>query len=158
VLVLIVGGGRTAGYLYVRSQYFVGVDRGHVTIFRGVNDHVLGISLSSVSARTEIPLSGVPSSDATAIRNTIAPGGLVQARRVVANIRKDYNTCVAAYAALRRWVAGKPKPVKIKVKVHGKLVTRTKIPAYRPRPSVPANCPSQPVTPATAPSGLPSPS
>jgi hypothetical protein len=45
---------------------------------------------------------------------------------------------------VRRWEAGKPKPIKIKVRVNGHLVTRTVMPHYRPKPHVPADCPAQP--------------
>ena len=46
-------------------------------------------------------------------------------------------------AATAKWEAGKPKPRKVKKKVHGKTVVHTVIPRYRPKPSVPAYCPPQ---------------
>jgi PPM family protein phosphatase len=160
ILVLVIGGAAAFGYWYLRSQYYVGVDHGKVAIFRGVHDRVLGVSLSGVSERTQIPISSVPANDAPAIRTTIALGSLAQARRVVANIRKDYAACQVAAAELQAWIAGKPKPVKVHVRINGKQVTRTRTPRYRPRPAARPGCPpvSQPTgqSPSPAPSTSPS--
>lgn len=141
LFVLLVGGGLALGYQYVHSQYYVGTNHGAVVIYRGVNERLLGIALSSVVARTGIPESGVPRSDLHAIRDPVSTG-LTEAQRVVANIRRDYQACKDAYSALRRWKAGKPKPETKKVLVNGKLVTKTITPPYhKPKPGIPSYCP-----------------
>jgi PPM family protein phosphatase len=141
VLVIVIVGGGFVGWRYTQSQYYVGSDGKQVAIFRGINQRVAGISLSGVYQHTGIPVARLPAADAGQISSTIPASSLSDARRIVSNIRHDY-TCQLASEALAKWVAGKPKPVKVKVKVRGKTVTRTKIPAYRPKPTVPKNCPA----------------
>ncbi|HVB44762.1 MAG TPA: protein phosphatase 2C domain-containing protein [Streptosporangiaceae bacterium] len=143
LFLLIVGGGLAIAYQVVQNQYYVGIDGGQVVIFRGVNDRLLGMSLSKVYLSTGIPVSGVPRMDLQAIGR--APGGnLDQANRFVTAIRKDYDSCQSANADLRRWEADKPKPVTKRIRVNGKYVLRTVTPPYRPKPVIPAYCPTQP--------------
>ena len=143
LFVLLLGGGLFIGYEYVHSQYYVGSRHGKIVIFQGLDQQLLGVSLSSPYRYTGIPLAGIPTQDAQAISRT---SGLTlgQAGNLVANVRKDYQACLTAYTAIRRWEAGKPKPVKRRIKVNGKFVVRTVTPHYRPKPPVPAGCPPQP--------------
>jgi protein phosphatase len=46
--------GAFAGWSYLRSQYFVGVDGEQVAVFRGVNTSVAGVSLASLEERTDL--------------------------------------------------------------------------------------------------------
>ncbi|MCW2545250.1 MAG: serine/threonine protein phosphatase [Frankiales bacterium] len=52
LLAVVVVLGSSIGYVYVRSQYFVGLDDDNVAIFRGVHGSVAGISLNTVQDRT----------------------------------------------------------------------------------------------------------
>ena len=142
VLLLLIAGGGYAAWRYTQSQYFVGATGGQVAIFRGVNEQVAGMSLSSVYDKTDIPMSGVPASDVRQIQATITATGLADARRIVLNIRHGY-LCQQAFKAVQQWAAGKPKPRKVKKKVNGKTVVRTIVPPYRPKPPVPSYCPAQ---------------
>jgi PPM family protein phosphatase len=142
VLLLLIAGGGYAAWRYTQSQYYVGAVDGHVAIFRGVNESVAGMSLSSVYSRTDIPMSGVPASDVRQIQATITASGRTDAQRIVANIRQGY-VCQQAFTAVREWQAGKPKPRRVKKKVHGKTVVTTIVPHYRPKPPVPGFCPPQ---------------
>jgi serine/threonine protein phosphatase PrpC len=143
LFVLLVGAGLFIGDQYVHSQYYVGIRHGKVVLFRGLDQRLLGISLSSPYQYTGIPVAAIPAQDVQAIHQNSA-GSLTQASRLIANIRKDYATCQSARAAVRRWEAGKPKPVTKRVRVAGKIVTRTVTPHYRPKPPIPADCPPQP--------------
>jgi hypothetical protein len=143
LFVLLIGGGLVVGYEVVRSQYYVGEENGNVAIFRGINDKVLGVSLFSVYQTTSIPVSGITSAAAQELHRTDT-STLAMAQQFVANIRKQYNTCQAAYASVRDWLAHKPKPIKVKRRVDGKTVTKTITPKYRPKPSIPSYCPPQP--------------
>jgi len=142
VLLLVIAGGGYAAWRYTQSQYYVGAADGQVAIFRGVNEHVAGMSLSSVYDKTGIPMSGVPASDVRQIQATITASGLADARRIVLRIRHGY-LCEQAFAAVQRWQAGKPKPRKVTRKVNGKTVVRTIVPPYRPKPPVPGYCAQQ---------------
>lgn len=144
VLIIVIAGGGYAGWRYSQSQYYVGADSGQVAIFRGIHEQVAGVSLFSVYRRTGIPMSGVPTADAGLIEATISPasGSLQDAQEIVLRIRQGYQ-CKLALAAVAKWEAGKPKPIKTRVRVKGKIVVHTgAIPPYRPKPSVPAYCSS----------------
>lgn len=146
LFVLLIGGGLAVGYQVTRSQYYVGNNNGKVAIFRGINDKVLGISLSSVFQTTDIPVSGITAAAAQELSRSDT-GSLAMAQQFLANIRKQYNTCQVAYANVRSWLAHKPKPIKVKRRINGRIVTRTITPKYRPRPPVPSYCPPQPPAP-----------
>jgi serine/threonine protein phosphatase PrpC len=51
---IVVLGTAGAGYSYVRSQYFVGLDGDRVAVFRGVSGTVAGISLHSLQERSTL--------------------------------------------------------------------------------------------------------
>jgi PPM family protein phosphatase len=142
VLLLLIAGGGYAAWRYTQGQYYVGAADGQVAIFRGVNERVAGMSLSSVYVRTGIPMSGVPASDVRQIETTITATGLPNARSIVLNIRHGY-LCQQAFTAVQAWRAGKPKSRKVRKKVHGKTVVHTIVPPYRPKPPVPSYCPPQ---------------
>ena len=142
LFVLLVGAGLVVGYQYVHSQYYVGTAKGKVVIYRGLNQSLLGISLRSVYRQTGIPVSGITSTDATAIKQT-SGGSLSAATRFANNIRSHYRACLAARAAVRSWEQHKPKPVPVRSKKTGKII-RYIHPTYRPKPTVPAACPPAP--------------
>jgi protein phosphatase len=139
VLLLLIAGGGYAAWRYTQGQYYVGASGGQGVIFRGVN---AGMSLSSVYERTGIAMSGVPADDARQIQTTITATGLTDARHIVLNIRHD-SVCQGAFAAVAKWQAGKPRPRKVRKKVHGKTVVSTVLPHYKPKPPVPSYCPRQ---------------
>jgi PPM family protein phosphatase len=138
VLVIVIVGGGYVGWRYTQSQYYVGTDGTQVIIYRGVNQKVLGMSLSGVYSRTGIPLSQVPANDKPAVVSATAPGSLTDARKTVASIRQTI-TCNNYDAAYASWVAHKPKPTT--KKVGKKTVTTT--PPYRAAPKTPTGCTPQ---------------
>jgi PPM family protein phosphatase len=143
VLLLVIVGGAYAAWRYTQDQYFVGTDGKQVIIYRGVNQKVLGMSLSSVYQQTGIPFSKVPGSDQQALRGTIASNSLADARKTVSSIRQAYECQVYAtnYAS---WLAHKPKPQTSTKVVDGKKVTTTVTPPYVAAPKEPAGgCPPQ---------------
>jgi serine/threonine protein phosphatase PrpC len=140
VLIIVIAAGGYAAWRYTQEQYYVGVDSTQVVIYRGVNQNVAGLSLSSVYQRTGIPLSHVTANDLPQLKSTITASNLSDAKRVVVNIQHSYN-CQQATAAVQKWQANKPAPPKPH-KVKGKLVT-PKPPSYPPRPAVPSYCGTQ---------------
>jgi hypothetical protein len=142
LFVLLVGGGALVAHQVINSQYYVATSRGKVTVFRGLDQKILGISLWSVYQRTNIPVSGITSTSAQALKQKPA-GNLAQANRFVANIRNGYNTCQSAYAAVRHWIANKPKPIPIRNKRTGQI-TGYRHPKYPPKPPIPGECPPMP--------------
>jgi len=141
VLIIVIAGGGYAAWRYTQDQYYVGNAGGQVAIFRGVNQQVAGITLFRVYQRTSIPITGIPATEAGMIMATIPASNLPAAQRIVGRIRQEHQ-CQLATAAVAAWVKGKPAPVKKKVRVKGKIVVKTTIPPYRPKPPVPAYCSS----------------
>lgn len=163
VLVVVVAGAAYAGWNYTQQQYYVGTAGGRVAIFRGVDQRVAGLSLSSVYQKTAIPLAMVPSNDLTQIRATITSTGLPDARRIVGNIKRDYQQCQqaglasAAYRArLTRYHAalatyrkqfGTTRPIRVRGVAH--VPPR----APGPPPPFPPLCPAGTAGGAAASSG-----
>jgi PPM family protein phosphatase len=141
ILLIVIVGGSYAAWRYTQSQYYVGTDGRQVIIYRGVNQKVLGMSLSSVYQKTGIPLAHVPPTDLTQVRSTTQPSSLASAQKTVASIRQtitcnNYDAKYASWAAL-------PTTHKVTVTVHGKKQTRTE-PLSRPAaPATPKGCPPQ---------------
>src|SRR5258706_204366 len=96
----IVGGG-FAAWRYTQSQYYVGTDGHQVIIYRGINQKIAGMSLSSVYQKTGIPLSQMPPNDKATVQSATPPGGLAEAQKTVSNIRHDLacQQYAVAYAA-----------------------------------------------------------
>ena len=98
LLLLLIGGGGFLGWRYIQGQYYVGTDGHQVVIFRGINEKIIGISLSSVYRRTGIPLTHVVANDRQQVVDaSIPPSNLTKAESVVTGIRHDY-TCQQANA------------------------------------------------------------
>ena len=142
LFVVLIGVGLLIGYQVTQSQYYVGISKGQVAIYRGLDQSLFGISLSHVYQRTPLGVSLVPPTDVQAI-NRASAGSLAQAQHFVANIRMD--TCNAANARLRQWELGKPKPIRVRHRVRGRTVIRVIVPPYhKPKPVIPTFCAASP--------------
>jgi PPM family protein phosphatase len=141
ILVVVIVGGGYAAWRYTQDQYYVGTDGSQVIIYRGVDQRVLGLSLSSVYQRTGIPLAHVPANDLPQVRNTITASSLAGAQKTVSNIRQTI-TCNSYDAAYAKWAA-LPTTRKVTVTVGGKKEVRTE-PVPRPAaPKTPTGCTPQ---------------
>jgi PPM family protein phosphatase len=109
VLVLVIVGGGFAAWTYTQRQYYVGEDAGQVAIFRGVNQKLAGISMSSVYRRTGIPITQVTTDDKQQVIGTIPASSLSDADRIVASIRQGAAKCQAAYTAEQQYQAATKK-------------------------------------------------
>ena len=107
VLLAVVIGGGYAAWRWSQDQYYVGADsKGQeVLIYRGVNQHIAGISLSHRFHGTGIKLAQVPPSYQQTVKATDAASNLSGAQAIVANIRSAVATCQQGYTALQQWVA-----------------------------------------------------
>ncbi len=119
LFIVLIGAGLFIGYQYVHSQYYVGTKNGKVAVFRGLDQQIFGVSLSSVYRTTNVPVAGLPTQDVQAIHR-LPSGSLSQANRLVANVTTAYRNCQHAYAAVRHWQVTKPKPKPIRDKKTGK--------------------------------------
>jgi PPM family protein phosphatase len=145
VLVIVIAAGGYAAWRYTQNQYYVGTDGHQVIIYRGVNENVAGLSLSSVYQQTGIPIAHVTANDLPQVKSTITADSLTGAKQIVTNIRRAYS-CQLATAALAKWEANKPAPVKPR-RVKGKVIV-PKAKPYPPKPAVPSYCAGQQGAPA----------
>ena len=106
LLVLLAGGGGYGFWRYNQSQYYVGVDQdGYVAIFRGTDQVLAGISLSSIAQRSHLKAGELRGGDQAALSQTIAQGSASDARLLVVELASQVNECrqqwraVAAYQA-----------------------------------------------------------
>lgn len=127
VLVLLVGGGLYGGWRYIQGQYYIGVQDGNVAIFRGVNQSLAGISLSSLVQRYSVPVAQVAPSDQDMLHQTITASSLGQAQNLVSQIRSGVNSCRQKWQALVSWQAAEQRYQ------HALAVYR----AAKPRPKTP---------------------
>ena len=125
LLVLLIGGGLYGGWRYVQGQYYVGVQDGNVAIFRGVNQNLAGISLSSLITRTGLPISQVVASNQSMIRQTIPASSLADAQTLVGQIQSEVDNCNQKWQALVQWQAAETR---YKAELAAYRAKRTKVP------------------------------
>jgi PPM family protein phosphatase len=103
LLAVIVGGGYFTWH-YTQTQYYIAADKtGQVVIYRGINQSVLGISLSHPYAQTGIPLNKVPPEFQPALASSSNTGSLAQAQSRLATVRGQVNDCFQWYEQLKNW-------------------------------------------------------
>lgn len=133
---LLVIGGLIAAYFWVRnSQYYVGTSKGTVVIYKGANSSVLGIPLSGVAERTGILVSGLPASYAQTLDQT-SYGNLAAARKAVATLRTQYQSCEGEFASFEAWKAHSTKRVPTVLK-NGHPGFKT---VPKPKPNISPTC------------------
>jgi hypothetical protein len=110
VLVAAVAVGGYLAYQYTQRQYYVGADKdGHVTIYQGVKQSVLGISLSHPYTTTTTSLSQVPQSYVQPLQSTIPATSLSDAQQIVTTISGQVTQCSNYFHSLATWYAAKQR-------------------------------------------------
>ena len=105
VVLLLAIVGSIYGFLqYAQSQYYIGANgQGQVAIYHGINQVIVGYSLSQEYQATGIPLDQVPTNYEGTIRATDPASSLADADQIVASIRDAVNVCHQQYSALAAW-------------------------------------------------------
>jgi serine/threonine protein phosphatase PrpC len=83
VVVLVAISAVIIGYNYTQSRYYVGDDGGYVAIYRGVQQNLGPISLSSVYRKTTISLDDLSTFNRSQVRSTINASDLTLAKEIV---------------------------------------------------------------------------
>jgi protein phosphatase len=91
---LAVGAG--AGWAYVRSQYYVGVDGEQVAIFRGVDGAVGPVRLSSLEERTALTTERLDPIAANRVEQGIVAADRAAAEQIVERLEQQFPECTPA--------------------------------------------------------------
>jgi serine/threonine protein phosphatase PrpC len=126
LLVLLVGGGGYGFWRYNQSQYYVGEQDGFVAIFRGTNQNLAGISMSSLIQRTTLSVSQLTSGDQASVSQTISQGSVNSAQLVVDQLKTHASDCQQQWAALEEW---QKKNLTYQRELVAARGTKTKVPA-----------------------------
>jgi protein phosphatase len=87
-------GGLLGGYQWTQTQYYVGAQGNHVALYQGVNDSVLGISLSKVLRdHPEIELKYLPPYQQKQVQATIAEDSKSQGQSKVDDLAVQASAC-----------------------------------------------------------------
>jgi protein phosphatase len=105
VLVLLLGGGAYGAWWYNQQQLYVGVQNGYVAIFRGTDQSLAGISLSSLLTRSTLEVGQLRLTDQNTISGTISQGSVTQAESLITGLQSQRDQCLAQWTALAAWQA-----------------------------------------------------
>jgi PPM family protein phosphatase len=110
VLIAVVVVGGYFAYQYTQRQYYVAEGKtGSVTIYQGINESVLGISLSHPYSTTTISIGQVPVGYEQPLRNTISATSLTNAHQIVNTISGQVSQCSSYYHNLASWYTAKKR-------------------------------------------------
>jgi hypothetical protein len=105
LLVILLGGGAWGAWYYNQQQYYVGVHDGYVSVFRGTNQSVVGISLSSLFTRSTLKVSQLGSDDQATISQTISKSSASDAEALITQLQSGADQCHSQWTALATWQA-----------------------------------------------------
>lgn len=88
VLALLGGGAFAAARYALTNSWFVGVDDGVITIYRGIPGEVVGISLNEAHHQTDIELSSLPAFKRDEVEQGIEVGSLEEAEQTVDDLQQ----------------------------------------------------------------------
>jgi serine/threonine-protein kinase len=128
LLVLLLGGGAFGFWRYNQGQYYVGVQNGYVAVFRGTNQSVAGISLSSLVQRSILPVSQLGSDDQAGVTQTVSKDSVNDAVQLVDQIQGRVNECEYEWRAVATW-PGRETQYKAEVAAASKSKGKITVPA-----------------------------
>ncbi len=93
VAAVVVAGGSYAAYAWTRQQYYIGTLDGQVTVFRGVDQDLGPISLSTPEEETGIPVTDLPDSYQRNLETRIGVADRAEADERVDELRLQATAC-----------------------------------------------------------------
>ncbi|MER5639587.1 protein phosphatase 2C domain-containing protein [Kitasatospora sp. NPDC002227] len=107
----LLGGAGYFGWRWTQSQYYVGADGDVVAVYRGVNQSLAGLSLSSVyQSYGDVELKYLPSYQRTQVSNTIQASSLDDAKAQVQQLQAQAAVCKKVGAAGTTTPGTSPSP------------------------------------------------
>lgn len=104
LLVLLLAGGAYGFWRYNQSQYYVSVSaNGFVSVFRGTNQSLAGISMSSLQSESTLRASMLTSSDQATLQQTISANSLADAKQRIDRLQAQADNCKSTYQKLAAW-------------------------------------------------------
>ncbi len=91
IIVLAVVSACIVGYNWTQTHYYVGDDKGYVAIYRGVQQNIGPIRLSSLYEKTSIALSDLPAFNRGQVESTISANNLSLAKDIVERLSDARN-------------------------------------------------------------------
>ena len=141
LLVILLGGGAYGAWWYNQQQYYVGVHDGYVAIFRGTNQSVAGISLSSLLTPSTLKVSQLGTNDQGTISQTISKGSVADAEALITQLQSGVDQCHAQWTALATWQA---QSVKYQADLAAAAKSKSKTKPRSRRATIPARFPPCP--------------
>ncbi len=89
-----------AGWAYVRSQYYVGVDGEQVAIFRGVDGAVGPVAFSTLEQRTALATERLDPIAANRVEQGIVAEDRAAAEQIVARLEEQFPECTPLPSAV----------------------------------------------------------
>jgi protein phosphatase len=106
LLVLLLAGGAYGFWRYNQSQYYVSVSsNGYVSIFRGTNQSLAGISMSSLQSESTLKASLLTGTDQATLQQTISANSLGDAQQRIGRLQAQVSSCMQTYQKLAAWQA-----------------------------------------------------
>lgn len=87
LVLLVIAAALTGAYAWSQSRYFVGADSDTVVIYRGIQQNIGPISLSTPYEDTGIPLSDLSDFVRSSVESTISTASLAEAQQIVEQLR-----------------------------------------------------------------------
>jgi hypothetical protein len=106
VVVVVLAGGAFGFWRYNQSQYYVGVSSdGLVSVFRGTNQSLAGISMSSLLSESTLKAAMLTEADQSTLQQTISATSLSEAQQRIDQLQTEASQCQATYQELATWQA-----------------------------------------------------
>jgi PPM family protein phosphatase len=104
LLVLLIAGGGYGFWQYNQGQYYIGVTPdGHVAIFRGTNENLAGISLSTLLGASTLKANMLTSNDQATLAQTISESSSGDAEQRIYQLQVAAKNCQTTYQQLATW-------------------------------------------------------
>ena len=90
VVLGLLAAGATAGYAYVRSQYYVGEHDGAVAVYRGVSGSLAGLRFASLESQSALPVDELDDLTRSQVEDGIPASDRADALAILARVRDGY--------------------------------------------------------------------